>query len=125
MWINRRYSPTANMDFGQEEVETQLVTLVHDLTSAMDKRTQTDMVILDFSKAFDRVPHRRLLRNLHHYGIRGHLHTWITDFLSGRTQNVVIEGVTSGSAQSSAGYPKVLFWGHCCSSCSLMTSQTT
>ena len=86
--------------------ETQLVTLVHDLTSAMDKKTQTDMVILDFSKAFDLVPHRRLLRKLHHYGIRGHLHTWITDFLSGRTQNVVIEGVTSGSAPVVSGVPQ-------------------
>ena len=83
--------------------ETQLVTLVHDLTSAMDRETQTDMVILDFSKAFDRVPHKRLLRKLHHYGIRGHLHEWVTDFLSGRTQSVVIEGVSSGSAPVVSG----------------------
>ena len=48
--------------------ETQLVTLVYDLASAMDKGIQTDMVILDFSKTFDRVPHKRLLRKLHHYG---------------------------------------------------------
>ena len=41
--------------------ETQLVTLVHDLTSAMDRETHKDMVILDFSKAFDHVPHKLLL----------------------------------------------------------------
>ena len=41
--------------------ETQLVTLRHDLTSSLDKGIQTEMVVLDFSKAFDRVPHQRLL----------------------------------------------------------------
>ena len=86
--------------------ETQLVTLVHDLTSAMDRETQTDMVILDFSKAFDRFPHKHLLRKLHHYGIGGHLHKWITDFLLGRTQSVVIEGVSSGSAPVVSGVPQ-------------------
>ena len=86
--------------------ETQLVTMIHDLTSAMDKGTQTDMVVLDFSKAFDRVPHKRLLQKLHHYGIRGHLHQWVSDFLTGRTQNVVIEGVTSESAPVVSGVPQ-------------------
>ena len=86
--------------------ETQLVTMIHDLTSAMDKGTQTDMVVLDFSKAFDRVPHKRLLQKLHHYGIRGHLHQWVSDFLTGRTQNVVIEGVTPESAPAVSGVPQ-------------------
>ena len=44
---------------------TQLVTLLHDLASSLDRGTQTDMVILDFSKAFDRVPHQRLLNTYH------------------------------------------------------------
>ena len=86
--------------------ETQLVTMIHDLTSAMDKGTQIDMIVLDFSKAFDRVPHKRLLQKLHHYGIRGHLHQWVSDFLTGRTQNVVIEGVTSESAPVVSGVPQ-------------------
>ena len=84
----------------------RLVTMIHDLTSAMEKGTQTDMVVLDFSKAFDRVPHKRLLQKLHHYGIRGHLHQWVSDFLTGRTQNVVIEGVTSESAPVVSGVPQ-------------------
>ena len=42
--------------------ETQLVTLVNELASSLDKDIQTDMIILDFSKAFDRVPHQRLLK---------------------------------------------------------------
>ena len=72
--------------------ETQLVTLINDLSSSLDRGDQTDMLILDFSKAFDRVPHKRLLRKLHYYGIRGHLHSWITSFPTGRSQKVIVEG---------------------------------
>ena len=65
------------------------------------------MVVLDICEAFDRVPHRRLLRKLHHYGIRGNLHSLMTSFLTGRSQKVVevsesesvpvIRGVPHGS----------------------------
>ena len=54
-----------------------------------------DLVILDFAKAFDRVPHRRLLGKLDHYGIRGSTHKWITSFLRQRTQQVIVDGATS------------------------------
>ena len=74
--------------------ETQLVTLLHDLASTLDKGTQTDMVVLDFSKAFDHVPHGRLLRKIYHFGIRGNTHYWISSFLLGRTQRVVVESCT-------------------------------
>ena len=77
--------------------ESQLVTLTHDLASSLDNGKQTDMVVLDFSKAFDRVPHQRLLRKLHHFGIRGSTYHWISSFLSGRTQKVIIEGCSSDS----------------------------
>ena len=86
--------------------ETQLVTLINDLSSSLDRGDQTDMVILDFSKAFDRVPHKRLLRKLHHYGIRGHLHSWITSFLTGRSQKVIVEISESESAPVISGVPQ-------------------
>lgn len=86
--------------------ETQLVTLVHELSSALDRGVQTDMVILDFSKAFDRVPHQRLLRKLNHYGIRGNTHRWISAFLTNRTQQVVVEGATSEKAAVISGVPQ-------------------
>ena len=44
--------------------------------------TQTDVVVLDFSKAFDVVPHQRLLHKLDHYGIRGTTLNWIQNFLT-------------------------------------------
>ena len=64
------------------------------------------MVIFDVSKAFDRVPHKRLLRKLHHYGIRGHLHSWITSFITGRFQKVVVEGSESDSVPVISGVPQ-------------------
>ena len=65
-----------------------------------------DLVILDFSKAFDRVPHRRLLGKLNHYGIRGQTHEWIKSFLSGRTQQVIVDGATSEKAPVVSGVPQ-------------------
>ena len=50
--------------------ETQLMTLVHELAEATDRGRQTDMIILDFSKAFYLVPHLRLLEKIYHYGTR-------------------------------------------------------
>ena len=65
-----------------------------------------DLVILDFAKAFDRVPHRRLLGKLDHYGIRGSTHQWITSFLTHRTQQVIVDGATSEKAPVLSGVPQ-------------------
>ena len=65
------------------------------------------MVVLDFSKAFDHVPNQRLLRKLHHYGIRSSTYHWISSFLSGRTQKVIVEGCSSDC--SSRNYIKSLW----------------
>ena len=56
--------------------ETHFVQFVHDIISNLDGvinrgHKQTDLIIMDFAKAFDKVPHRRLLHNLNYYGIRG------------------------------------------------------
>ena len=82
----------------QRSCETQLVQFVHDIISNLDGAVnrghkQTDLIIMDFAKAFDiKVPHRRLLHKLDYYGIRGSTHMWINSWLSGRTQQVVLDG---------------------------------
>ena len=63
----------------QRSCETQLVQFVHDIISNLDGAVnrghkQTDLIIMDFAKAFDKVPHRRLLHKLEYYGIRGSTH---------------------------------------------------
>ncbi len=91
--------------------ETQLVQFVHDLASNLDRahnkgHRQTDIIIMDFAKAFDKVPHRRLLYKLSYYGIRGQANNWIRSFLSDRTQNVVLDGIASDPADVISGVPQ-------------------
>ena len=50
---------------------------------------QTDLIIMNFAKAFDNVQQRRLLHKLDYYGIRGSTHKWISSWLFGRSQQVV------------------------------------
>ena len=84
----------------QRSCETPLVQFFLDLVSNLDRalnrnHRQTDVIIMDFAKAFDKVPHRRLLYKLDYYGIRGSTHKWITSWLSERFQIVVLDGQTS------------------------------
>ena len=86
--------------------ETQLLSLAEELSSGLDKKEQHDMVVLDFSKAFDRVPHHRLLGKLEHYGVRGSTLGWIKAFLTDRVQQVTVEGATSQSLHVLSGVPQ-------------------
>ena len=86
--------------------ETQLLTLVHELSAALDKGVQHDLAVLDFSKAFDRVPHERLLIKLQFYGIRGSTLKWIRSFLTDRSQRVIVDGATSESVPVVSGVPQ-------------------
>ena len=65
--------------------ETQFRSFIHELMFNHDKDIQTDIILMDFAKAFDKVRHKRLLYKLHWYGIRGSIHHWIQSFLSNRT----------------------------------------
>ena len=69
----------------------------------MQSRKQTDLVLLDFSKAFDKVAHEKLLQKLHAYGIRGDTLKWIKDFLDNRQQSVVTNGINSGTIPVPSG----------------------
>ena len=86
--------------------ETQLITTTHDLLSSFDTNIQTDIAILDFSKAFDTVPHKKLLHKLDHYGVKGPLHAWLTTFLTQRSMKVVLEGEASDAAAVESGVPQ-------------------
>ena len=86
--------------------ETQLIATVHEIVKGMADGTQVDVVLLDFSKAFDKVPHERLLRKLDFYGIRGTTLEWIGNFLKGRNQRVVLEGAHSEMAEVLSGVPQ-------------------
>ena len=83
--------------------DTQLLSLFQDLSS---NPSQTDLIIMDFSKAFDKVPHRRLQYKLNWYGIRGTTHAWIKKMFQGRSQRVVSEGTQSSSHPILSGVPQ-------------------
>ena len=90
----------------ERSCETQLLSLHEDLTKARNDKLQTDLVVMDFAKAFDKVSHRHLTAKLDHYGIRGSTLKWITSFLANRTQRVVVEGKMSDSAPVTSGVPQ-------------------
>ena len=73
--------------------EMQLIMLVDELAKNMQMGKQTDLILLEFSKAFDKVAHENLLPKLHQYGIRGDILRWIKDFLDNRKQTVIINGI--------------------------------
>jgi len=86
--------------------DSQLLSTVHDPMSCFDKNKQVDVAVLDFSKAFDVVPHQRLLGKLRHFGIGGLTLAWIESFLSGRSQRVIVDGVCSGWSPVLSGVPQ-------------------
>ena len=91
--------------------ETQLLEFVDDVSSNMSSGKQTNVLVMDFSKTFDKVSHSLLIHKLNHYGIRGKTNTWIQNFLSNRTQAVVVDGETSNSISVESGVPQVSVLG--------------
>ena len=86
--------------------ETQLLITMYNLISNRDRNIQTDIAVLDFSKAFDTVPHDRLLGKLEFYGITGPINSWISCFLKNRIQSVLVDGVKSESVKVDSGVPQ-------------------
>ena len=87
--------------------ETQLIEFIDDLTSNQEEGQQTDILIMDFAKAFDKVDHSLLIHKLHHYGIRGEVNTWIKNWLKDRTQSVIVEREKSEPSVWTLVFPKV------------------
>ena len=67
---------------------------------------QTDVILLDFSKAFDKVSHKKIIHKLHGYGIRGKTLSWIKAFLNDMSQTVVLEWDCSEEVPVTSGVPQ-------------------
>ena len=80
--------------------------LIEDLARNVSVGKQTDVILLDLSKAFDKVNHIKLLWKLHQYGIRGHVLNLIRAFLGSRSQRLVIEGEESESVPVTSDVPQ-------------------
>ena len=85
---------------------TNLLEYLEELSSLVDKGHAVDIVYLDFSKAFDKVPHQRLLLKCQGLGIRGNVLAWIADWLVDRKQRVVLNGQASEWGRVISGVPQ-------------------
>ena len=84
----------------------QLLTFLDECVETLARGDTVDTVYLDFSKAFDTVPHRRLIGKLEAYSIDGSLLSWISSFLMGRTEKVSVNGSLSSSKPVLSGIPQ-------------------
>ena len=85
---------------------TNLLKFFEEVTAYVDEGSPVDVLYLDFSKAFDKVPHKRLVNKVKAYGIGNNIWRWIEAWLSDRSQRVVINGHASGWATVTSGVPQ-------------------
>ncbi|KAI8480560.1 hypothetical protein Bbelb_416830 [Branchiostoma belcheri] len=85
---------------------TQLLVVMEEWTRLLQEGKPLDVVYLDFRKAFDTVPHVRLLRKLERYGVGGNIRNWVEDFLRLRKQRVVVNGQFSSWREVKSGIPQ-------------------
>ena len=96
-----------NMNNKRRSCESQLITIIQGIASQLPSgKDQVDVILLDFSKAFDKVPHQRIIYNLDFYGVRGENLQWVKSFLSARKQRALLDGKTSDQADVSSGVPQ-------------------
>jgi len=86
--------------------ETQLTGFSQEIFDNLESGKQTDVIIMDFSKAFDKVDHQLLIYKLFKLGVNVKSTEWIRSFLSERTQNVIVEGHSSDTVPVMSGVPQ-------------------
>ena len=79
---------------------------IENVTRELENGNCVDVLYLDFAKAFDKVPHKRLLSKLEALGITGNILRWVDSWLSNRRQKVSVEGELSEWAAEKRGVPQ-------------------
>ena len=85
---------------------TQLLETLEEWTDLLDQNFSIDVIYLDFQKAFDTIPHQRLLSKVHAYGIRGKVYEWIRNFLLNRRERVVLNNSESTWSEIISSVPQ-------------------
>src|SRR6266536_3910236 len=85
---------------------TNLLETLEQWTQALDDGYEIDAIFLDYQKAFDTVPHRRLLSKLLTYGVDGDILMWIENFLTERKMRVIVNGITAKWTRVNSGVPQ-------------------
>ena len=86
--------------------ESQLITTIDDFSNCLNNKSQTDSILLDFSKAFDKVDHKGLLNKMKSCGVSKEICKWSQSFLIGRTQTVIVDGHESNKISVESGVPQ-------------------
>lgn len=87
-------------------VTSQLLETFNDFTSHLENKKCVDAIYFDFAKAFDTVPHDKLIKKLEEIGISGSLLNWLTDYLNDRTFKVKVQNSFSDSKPINSGVPQ-------------------
>lgn len=106
MRSNKLFSPKQFGFLNERSTILQLLHVLNIWTEILDQGGSIDTVYCDFMKAFDKVPHKRLLHKIEKYGISGNIMGWINSFLSNRSQCVNINSSKSTSAPVTSGIPQ-------------------
>lgn len=85
---------------------TNLLSFLDYITDQVDRGEDIDLVYLDFSKAFDKVPHKRLVYKLREYRLNSFIVNWVENWLTDRKQRVVLNGNRSGWMDVKSGVPQ-------------------
>ena len=104
--INNLITDSQHGFVGGRSCSTNLLAVLDVWTEVLEEDGFIDTIYLDFAKAFDTVPHERLLHKLDGLGIQGKLLAWIRSFLSDRSQKVIIDGEESGWKEVVSGIPQ-------------------
>jgi len=91
--------------------ESQVITVCQDIADSLDNGDKIDAIIVDFSKAFDLVPHGRLLTKIANSGVDSRVVVWIREFLLGRTQRVRVGGQLSAEVRVTSSVPQGIVLG--------------
>ena len=85
---------------------TNLLETVDIITAGLNEGKNVDVVYMDYAKAFDKVPHKRLIYKVSKYGISPMICQWIADFLNGRRQRIILGDNISGWVPVKSGVPQ-------------------
>ena len=103
---NNLFSPKQFGFIGGRSTTLQLLHVLNIWTEILDQGGELDVIYCDFMKAFDKVPHRRLIHKIDKYGIKGNVLGWVENFLSRRTQEVKVGNSVSYKSNVTSGIPQ-------------------